>query len=71
MRESDFALWLQPSLLDEARKVGEAEGVALAALRTASYSEERRGRADIAKARDILARTGTDDPPVAGDEMLD
>ena len=83
MRKSNFVLRLQPSLLDEARKVAEAEGVALnqlinvavaeklSAMRTASYFEERRGRADIAKARDILARTGTDDPPVAGDEILD
>lgn len=29
MRKSNFALPLQPSLLDEARKVAETEGVAL------------------------------------------
>ena len=29
MRKSDFALRLQPSLLEEARKLAEAEGVAL------------------------------------------
>ena len=49
MRKSNFALRLQPSLLDEARKLAEAEGVALnqlinvavaekvSALRTESY----------------------------------
>ncbi len=53
MRKSNFALMLQPSLLDEARKLAEAEGVALnqlinvavaekvSALRTESYGEER------------------------------
>jgi hypothetical protein len=52
MRRSNFALRLQPSLLAEARKVAEAEGVALnqlinvapaeklSALRTASYFAE-------------------------------
>jgi hypothetical protein len=29
MRKSNFALRLQPSLMDEARKVAETEGVAL------------------------------------------
>jgi hypothetical protein len=55
MRRSNFALRLQPSLLAEARKVAEAEGVALnqpinvavaeklSALRTASYFVERGG----------------------------
>jgi hypothetical protein len=50
MRKSNFALRLQPSLLQEARKLAEAEGVALnqlinvavaeklSALRTADYS---------------------------------
>ena len=54
MRRSNFALRLQPSLIGEARKVAEAEGVALnqlinvalaeklSALRTESYFEERR-----------------------------
>ena len=49
MRTSNFALRLQPSLIEEARRVAEAEGVALnqlinvavaeklAAMRTASY----------------------------------
>lgn len=83
MRKSNFALRLQPSLLDEARKVAEAEGVALnqlinvavaeklSALRTASYFEERAGRADIPRAREILAHAGKGKAPLTGDEILD
>ncbi len=63
MRKSNFALRLQPSLLEEARKLAEAEGVALnqlinvavaeklSALRTADYFTARAARADIPKAR--------------------
>ncbi len=81
MRKSNFALRLQPSLLDEARKVAEAEGVPLnqlinvavaeklSALRTASYFQERAARADIAKALSILDRAGRGNPPIEGDEL--
>lgn len=81
MRRSNFALRLQPSLLEEARKVAEAEGVALnqfinvavaeklSALRTESYFAERAARADIPKALDILKRAGKGKPPVEGDEL--
>jgi hypothetical protein len=62
MRKSNFALRLQPSLLDESRKLAEAEGVALnqsinvavaekvSALRTESYVAQRAARADLPKA---------------------
>jgi hypothetical protein len=81
MRKSNFALRLQPSLLDEARKVAETEGVALnqlinvavaeklSALRTESYFQERAARADVPKALDILRRAGVGDPPMKGDEL--
>lgn len=81
MRKSNFALRLQPSLLDEARKLAEAEGVALnqlinvavaeklSALRTESYIAERAGRADIPKALRILRRAGTGRPPRTNDEL--
>ncbi len=81
MRKSNFALRLQPSLLDEARKVAESEGVALnqfinvavaeklSAIRTESYFEERAGRADVGKALAILRRAGLGNRPVPGDEM--
>ena len=81
MRKSNFALRLQPSLLDEARKLAAAEGVALnqlinvavaekvSALRTESYIAERAARADIPKALQILKRAGVGRPPVPGDEL--
>ncbi|MDP3257972.1 MAG: toxin-antitoxin system HicB family antitoxin [Bosea sp. (in: a-proteobacteria)] len=80
MRKSNFALRLQPSLLDEARKVAENEGVALnqlinvavaeklSALRTESYFQERAERADIPRALAILERAGIGNPPIPGDE---
>src|SRR6266446_8958187 len=81
MRKSNFALRLQPSLLDEARKLAEQEGVALnqlinvavaeklSALRTESYIAERAARADIPKALGILKRAGVGRRPVKGDEL--
>jgi len=81
MRRSNFALRLQPSLLEETRKLAEQEGVAvnqlinvavaekLSALRTEAYFRERASRADIAEARKILSRVGRGKPPLAGDEL--
>src|SRR5882672_7714637 len=81
MRKSNFALRLQPSLLDELRKVAEAEGVALnqlvnvavaeklSALRTEEYFRERAARGDIPKALGILKRAGVDNPPMKGDKL--
>jgi hypothetical protein len=81
MRKSNFALRLQPSLLDEARKLAEAEGVALnqlinvavaekvSALRTESYIAKRAARADIPGALRVLNRAGVDRTPVKGDEL--
>jgi hypothetical protein len=81
VRRSNFALRLQPSLLDEARKLAEAEGVALnqlinvavaekiSALRTEEFFAERARRADPAKIARILKRVGKGNPPVAGDEL--
>jgi len=81
MRKSNFALRLQPSLLDEARKVAETEGVALnqfinvavaeklSALRTASYFEERAARADVPRALSILRSAGVGNPPMKGDAL--
>jgi HicB family len=80
MRKSNFALRLQPSLLEEARKLAEAEGVALnqlinlavaekvSVLRTESYIAERAARANISKALSILKRAGVGRQPVKGDE---
>lgn len=81
MRKSNFALRLQPSLLEEARRVAEAEGVALnqfinvavaeklSAMRTERYFAERAAKADVPKALAILERAGVGNPPMAGDEL--
>ena len=81
MRKSNFALRLQPALLDEARKLAASEGVALnqlinvavaeklSALRTETYFAERAARADVAQALAILGKAGTGNAPVAGDEV--
>ena len=81
MRRSNFALRLQPSLLEELRKAAEAEGVALnqlinvavaekvSALRTADYFRERGRRADRAQTLRILERAGKGNPPIKGDEL--
>jgi len=81
MRKSNFALRLQPALLDEARKVAETEGVALnqlinvavaeklSALRTETYIAERAKRADVPRALKILRRAGIGRTPLKGDEL--
>jgi hypothetical protein len=81
MRKSNFALRLQPSLLEEARKLAEEEGVAvnqlinvavaekLSALRTEAYFRERATRADLKKVRAVLSRAGKGKPPLEGDEL--
>jgi hypothetical protein len=81
MRRNNFALRLQPSLMEEARKVAESEGVALnqlinvalaeklSALRTEEYFQERIRRADRAETLRILARSGKGNPALEGDEL--
>jgi len=81
MRKSNFALRLQPSLLEEARKLAHAEGVALnqlingavaeklSALRTESYFAERARRASVPKALNVLKRAGAGRSPMKGDAV--
>ena len=81
MKKSNFALRLQPSLLEEARKLAADEGVALnqlinvavaeklSALRTESYFAARAARADVPAALAVLERSGRGRPPLPGDEV--
>jgi hypothetical protein len=81
MRKSNVALRLQSSLLEEARRVSEAEGVALnqfinvavaeklSALRTEEYFRERGQRGNVEKAKRLLKRAGRGKPPAPGDEL--
>jgi hypothetical protein len=81
VKKSNFALRLQPSLMEEARKVAKAEGVAVnqlinvavaekvSALRTEEYFAERARRGDARKALRILKRAGVGQVPIAGDEL--
>lgn len=81
MRKSNFALRLQPSLLEEARKLAQSEGVALnqlinvavaeklSALRTEDYFGQRAARANLPKALKLLKRAGVGKPPMKGDKL--
>src|ERR1700726_3545108 len=81
MRKNNFSLRLQPSLMEEARKAAESEGVALnqlisvavaekvSALRTEEYFEERIRRANSSETLRILDRAGKGNPPREGDEI--
>ena len=81
MKKSNFALRLQPSLMEEARKLAHTEGVAInqlinvavaekvSALRTEEYFAERAARGDVRKALRVLKRAGVGNPPTPGDEL--
>lgn len=82
MRRSNVALRLQTSLLEEARRVAEAEGVALkqlinvavaeklSALRTEEYFRVRKEGARIGEAKRLLRRSGKGKVPRPGDEVI-
>ena len=79
-RAKHFALRLQSSLMEEAKKVAKAEGVAVnqlinvavaekvSALRTEKYLAERAAKGEIKKAFQVLKRAGKGNPPFPGDQ---
>lgn len=79
-RTSTYPLRLPVSIKSEAEKLAAAEGTSLnqfvatavaekvAALRTASYFAERRGRADWEAFDRLMSRKGGE-PPCLGDEL--
>ena len=81
MRTSNFALRLQPTLMEEAKALAKAEGVALnqlinvalaeklAAKRTLAFFERYTRDADVEKALAILRRPRKGEPPREGDEL--
>ncbi|MGO8757847.1 MAG: toxin-antitoxin system HicB family antitoxin [Terracidiphilus sp.] len=81
MRTSNFALRLQPTLMDEAKALAKAEGVALnqlinvavaeklAVTRTLEFFANYTRDADVAGARKLLAKARPDNPPMKGDEL--
>ena len=82
MRRSNFALRLQPSLMEEARKAAEAEGVALnqlinvavaeklSMLRTQEYFQDRASRANRANTLRILDKAGREWETAPEDKIL-
>ena len=72
-RVKHFTLRLQPSLMEEARKVAKAEVINVAvaekvsALRTDEYLAERAARGDLKKALQLLERAAKGNPLVPGD----
>lgn len=84
MRNSNFALRLQPSLLEELRTMSEVEGVAvnqlinvaiaekLAQLRTAKWFADRIAAADPKAGATLLRdlKRGGGEKPRKGDEIL-
>jgi hypothetical protein len=81
MKKSNFALRLSPSLMEEARKLAKAEGIAInqlinvavaekvSALRTEEYFAARAARGNVNEALTILRRAGVGQPPLRGDEL--
>lgn len=81
MRSSNFALRLQPSLMEEARELAKAEGVALnqlinvalaeklAATRTIAFLERYTRDSKCSDALALLRRPRKGEPPREGDEL--
>ena len=83
MKTSNFALRLQPTLMEEAKKLAKEEGVALnqlinvalaeklAVTRTMAFFEQYTRSADVAEALALLRRPRVGEPPREGDELTE
>ena len=81
MKRSNFALRLQPFLMEAARDLAEKEGVALNQLfnvavaqlistqAATDYIKERAKRANVQRTLEILRRPRKGEPPREGDEL--
>jgi hypothetical protein len=81
MKRSNFALRLQPSLMEASRKLAESEGVALNQLfnvavaqliathGTLDYIAERAKRGNVQRALEILRKPRIGELPREGDEL--
>lgn len=81
MKTSNFALRLQPTLMEEAKALAKSEGVALnqlinvavaeklAVTRTLEFFQRYTRDADVARAIEILNKAGADNAPMPGDEL--
>ena len=81
MRASNFALRLQPTLMEEAKELARSEGIALnqlintalaeklAATRTLAFFERYTRDADVESALALLRRPRVGEPPREGDEL--
>ena len=81
--QTNYALRLQSSIMEELKKVAEKEGTSinqfinvavaekLAVLRTVAYFKERAAHADMGAFRRFLESEGGAEPPRAGDELVE
>ena len=81
MKTSNFALRLQPTLMEEAKALAKSEGVALnqlinvavaeklAVTRTLEFFKRYTRDANVARAMELLDRAGVGNPPMEGDEL--
>jgi hypothetical protein len=81
VKTSNFALRLQPALLEEARAFAKSEGVALnqlinvavaeklAVARTMEFFQRYTRDANVTRAIELLNKSGTGNPPMPGDEL--
>jgi len=81
VKTSNFALRLQPTLMEEAKALAKSEGVALnqlinvavaeklAVTRTLEFFKRYTRDANVARAMELLDRAGVGNPPLEGDEL--